>query len=179
MTETQTVKAKKSVGREILEWIMYLVIAVILALIVRSFVFEPIRVDGESMLETLQDGEVMLTTKYDYLLGDPERFDVVICHYPNRTENFVKRIVGLPGDTIAIEDGKLYVNGELHDESYITHHPNYTFAPYVVKEGEYFVLGDNRSNSNDSHLIGTLTRDQIVSHVRFVFFPFTDIRGIS
>jgi len=141
-------------------------------------VFEPFVVKGDSMNNTLVNAEVMFTTKFDYLLGEPRRFDVVICRYPNRDDNFVKRVVGVPGDTVAVRDGFLYVNGELQEEPYITHRPNYTMAEYTVQDGEYFVLGDNRSSSNDSHLIGPLKREQIVSHVRAVFFPFGSIRGV-
>lgn len=172
-------KKKKSVGREILEWVACIAVAVAIALPIRAYVFEPILVDGRSMAETLQHGERLFVTKFDYLLGDPERFDIIICHYPDRTENFVKRIVGLPGDTVAMRDGTLYVNGEAQDEPYVTHRADYSMEPYTVPEGCYFVLGDNRSNSNDSHLIGPITREQVVGHVRCVFFPLDAIRSVE
>lgn len=175
----QEAKKKKSPGREALEWVLWLGAAVIVGLSIRAFVFELIWVDGNSMLETLHNKEVMLVTKLEYLGSGPERFDVVICRYPNRKENFVKRVVGLPGDTIQVEGGLLYVNGEAQEEPYITHRPNYAFGPYTVQEGEYFVLGDNRSNSNDSHLVGPLKRNQIVGHVRTVLYPLDSIRGIE
>ena len=132
------------------------------------------------MYGTLVDGEIMLVTKPEYLLGDPQRFDVVICHYPNRgNTNFVKRVVGLPGDTVAVKDGYLYVNGEKYEEEYLVNRPNYTLADYVVPEGMYFVLGDNRSNSNDRHLIGPISRDMIIGHVRQVVFPFSGWRAVE
>ena len=172
-------KPKKNWQREALEWVITLGCAVGLALLIRAFVFEPFVVKGDSMNDTLANAEVMFTTKFDYLLGEPQRFDVVICHYPNRNENFVKRIVGIPGDTVAVREGFLYVNGELQEEPYITHRPRYTYEDYTVQPGEYFVLGDNRASSNDSHLVGPLKREQIVSHVRAVFFPFGSVRGIK
>lgn len=173
-------KPKKSVGREILEWVMVIVVAVAAALLIRTFIFEPVRVDGNSMLETLHDNEYMIVTKFQYLFGDPERFDVVICHYPNRgNTNFVKRAVGIPGDTVAMYSGTLYVNGEPIDEPYITHMANYTMAETTLGEDEYFVLGDNRSSSNDSHIIGPLKRDQIVGKVQLVAWPFSDFRMIE
>ena len=96
-------KPKKSAKREALEWVLTIVAALAIAFVIRTFLFEPVRVDGGSMLETLQDGEIMFVTKFDYLGSNPDRFDVVICHYPNRgTTNFVKRVVGLPGDTVEI-----------------------------------------------------------------------------
>lgn len=172
-------KPKKSLKREALEWALTIGCAVALALLIRSFVFEPFVVKGDSMNDTLVNAEVMFATKFDYLWGDPQRFDVVICHYPNRDENFVKRVVGVPGDVVAVRDGFLYVNGQRYDEEYIVHRPNYAMPEYTVGPGEYFVLGDNRSNSNDSHYVGALSREQIVAHVRSVLFPLGSIRGIE
>lgn len=204
-------KPKKSLQREILEWVLTLAAAVVIAVVVRSYGFELVRVDGHSMDYTLADGETMMVTKFDYVFGKPQRFDVVICHYPNRRSpgllgiesdtNFVKRIVGLPGDKIAVEaevgpDGKpvgvLYVNGERYDEPYLVNRINYYLMdtwdtrsvvytvdnPYVVPDGTYFVLGDNRSNSNDSHIVGPLDASMIVGHVRAVLWPTKNWRGI-
>ncbi len=135
-------KKKKSVGQEILSWVLTLLAAVVAALAIRTLIFEPVRVDGHSMDDTLADGEIMLVSKYDFsstwvvapwadaetqekaaritIGGNPERFNVVICRYPGRGgTNFVKRVVGLPGDTVAFEDGWLYVNGEKQQEDYI------------------------------------------------------------
>lgn len=173
-------KPKKPLWREILEWIGTLALAVVIALTVRTFIFEPVKVDGRSMDATLKNGEIMFVTKPEYLAGDPERFDVVICHYPKRgNTNFVKRVVGLPGDVVEVSGGYLYVNGEKYEEEYITHRPDYTLAPYTVPEGQYFVLGDNRSNSNDSHLIGPISRDMIKGKVRWVIYPFDAMREID
>lgn len=178
--KNKTDKPKKPWWRELLEWVGTLAVAVVIALVVRTFIFEPVKVDGNSMADTLHNGEIMFVTKWEYHTGDPERFDVVICHYPDRgNTNFVKRVVGLPGDTVAVLDGYLYVNGEKYEEEYLTHRPDYNLAPYVVPEGEYFVLGDNRSNSNDSHRIGPIDREMIVGHVRSVFFPFDSWRAID
>ena len=92
-------KVKKSLKREIFEWIMVFVVAGALAFVVRTFIFEPVRVDGASMMYTLEDGEFMIATKFDYLLGDPERFDIVICNYPNTSDGMyrVKRVIGQIG----------------------------------------------------------------------------------
>ena len=170
---------KKSAGREILEWVISILVAIALALVIRTFIFEPIRVEGQSMQHTLENSEFMIVTKPEYLLGEPSRFDVVICRYPNRTENFVKRLVGLPGDTVEMTGGYLYVNGQRYEEEYITdsNRPRETWA-FTLEDGEYFVLGDNRDNSNDSHLIGPISKDMIVGHVRFVVWPLNKIRMI-
>ena len=170
---------KKGWKKELKEWLVAILFAVVVALIVRTFIFEPVRVSGGSMKETLQNNEIMIVTKYDYLLGKPNRFDIVICHYPGRKETFVKRIVGLPGDTISIANGKLTVNGVEYEEDYITHRPNYLIEDYTNGEDEYFVLGDNRSNSNDSHIIGSIHRNQIIGHSRLVIYPFNKIRTLD
>ena len=186
-------KEKKPVNvkKEILSWILTIAVAVAAALLIRTFLFEPIRVDGESMCDTLQNGEIMLVTKPEYLTGDPQRGDVVIGKYPGRTENFVKRVMGIPGDVIEIRSNVVYRNGEALDEPYLTPERNdngSSMAPFTLGEDEYFVMGDNRDNSHDSRNYYTnsypptpaaLTRDMIIGHVRCVVFPFSDIRTIE
>ena len=173
-------KPKKSIGREIFEWIMVFVVAAALAFVVRTFIFEPVRVDGSSMLNTLTDGEYMIATKFDYLLGDPERFDIVICDYPNTSDGMyrVKRVIGLPDETIELRAGQLYVDG-VHIEQDFDMTPNEAyFGPYTVPPGHYFVMGDNRNNSKDSRsaMVGPLARNEIKGHVRAVVFPFGHFR---
>lgn len=176
-------KPKKSLGREIFEWIMVFVVAAAMAFVVRTFIFEPVRVDGQSMMNTLENNEFMIATKFDYLAGDPERFDIVICHYPNTDDGIyrVKRVIGLPGETIELLGGELYVNGE-HIEQNFEMTPNATnYGPFTVPEGHYFVMGDNRNNSRDSRdsMVGALPRDMIRGHVRAVVFPFNRIRTVG
>ena len=164
------------------EWVLPALLVVAIVLPVRAFAVDWMPVQGDSMKNTLQDGECMLVTKYDYLLGDPERFDVVICHYEGRgNTHFVKRVVGIPGDTVAVRGGTLYVNGEAVDEPYIDYPPDYTLEETTVEAGHYFVLGDNRANSNDSHVptVGQIARDDIVAHVRYVFWPLNSMRAIE
>ena len=173
-------ETKKSLKREIFEWIMVFVVAAAMAFVVRTFIFEPVRVDGSSMLNTLTDSEFMIATKFDYLFGDPERFDIVICNYPNTSDGMyrVKRVIGMPGETMELRAGELYIDGE-HIEQNFDMTPNETyFGPYTVPEGHYFVLGDNRNNSKDSRsaMVGPLSRDEIKGHVRAVVFPFGSMR---
>ncbi len=177
---------KKMIVKETISWIVTLGSAVLIALCIRGFVFEPVRVDGSSMLDTLHDREIMFVTKYDYILGEPEHGDVVICKYPNSTKNYVKRLIGLPGDTIEIKNNSVYINGEKTDESYLT--PDRNDSPYyatmgmiVLGDNDFFVMGDNRDNSHDSRFadVGKLTRSQIRGHVRFVFFPFDSVRDVD
>ena len=171
---------KKSLKREIFEWIMVFVVAAAMAFVVRTFIFEPVRVDGSSMLNTLTDSEFMIATKFDYLLGDPERFDIVICNYPNTSDGMyrVKRVIGMPGETMELRAGELYIDGKHIEQNFdMTENETY-FGPYTVPEGHYFVLGDNRNNSKDSRsvMVGPLERDMIKGHVRAVVFPFNKMR---
>ena len=154
------------------------VVAAALAFVVRTFIFEPVRVDGSSMLNTLENNEFMIATKFDYLLGNPERFDIVICDYPNTDDGMyrVKRVIGLPGETIELRGGELYVNGE-HIEQNFEMTPNETnFGPFTVPEGHYFVMGDNRNNSKDSRSleIGQVDKREILGKVALILFPGTD-----
>jgi len=179
---------KKNVKKEILSWILTLGSAVVIALLIRSFLFEPIRVDGQSMCDTLQNNEIMLVTKPEYLFGQPQDGDVIICKYPGRTENFVKRLMGVPGDTIEIKNNVVYRNGTALDEAYLTPSRNddgFDMDPITLGADQYFVMGDNRDNSHDSRNYygygkpATLTRSQIIGHVRCVVFPFDKFRGIQ
>lgn len=180
-------KPKKSWKREVFEWVMVFVVAGVIAFVVRTFVFVPVMVDGQSMMNTLQDREFLIATKYDYLLGDPERFDVVICHYPGRMrpgllgigevqEDFVKRVVGLPGETIELRAGELYVNGEFVAQDFARTESVADFGPYTVPEGHYFVMGDNRNNSTDGRdpRIGVVDQRCILGKALFVLLPFQD-----
>ena len=186
-------KKKKTVKQEVISWILTLLAALIIAAVVRMFLFEPIRVDGESMTNTLQDGEVVLVTKPAYLKGDINRGDIIICRYPNRnTESslniggsfeisftrhtlFVKRLIALPGDILEIREGKVYVNGEYVDETGIDMRSTSSenLGPVLLGEDSYFVMGDNRGNSNDSRRVGPISRDMIVGHVQRVILPFS------
>jgi len=169
-------KPKKTVKQEIVSWVLTLAAAVAIALVIRTFLFVPIRVDGESMQNTLMDREVVLATKPEYLRGEFHRNDIVICHYPERGSTlFVKRLIALPGDTLEIREGIVYVNGELVDETDIDMYSesHISMGPITLGEDEFFVMGDNRGNSNDSRRVGPLSRSMIVAHVRRVLLPLS------
>lgn len=131
-----------------------------------------VRVDGTSMEPTLHNGELILVNKLAYKLGGPTRGDVIVFYFPrDPAQEYIKRLVGLPGDTIRVESGQLYVNDQLVDEPYIAAAPNYP-GEWLVPDGQYFVLGDNRNNSYDSHNWGPVPGDYVVGKAVFIYWPF-------
>lgn len=198
-------RKKKAVLKEILGWVVSITLVLVATRLVHTFVFQPVRVDGESMLETLHDNEYMIATKWDYRAGTPNRFDVVICHYPDpaemtaldvarddtpvrqsdglwsTAENFVKRVVGLPGEELEIRKGELYIDGAWMPQNFDRTASQRDFGPVTVPEGHYFVIGDNRNNSHDSRYedVGPLPTSMIIGRVRFVAFPLSAMRSVT
>jgi len=177
--------------KEIREWVVSIAFALIAVFLIRMFLFTVIRVDGHSMDTTLADGERMIVTVLDMSIRGPQHGDIVICHYPNRVSkgflglgqtptNFVKRVIGGPGDTIWMAAGVTYLNNEPLDEPYVDRPSLRNFGPVTVPEGQYFVMGDNRNDSHDSRSsdVGFLARDQFVGKVRLVMWPPGRIRLI-
>lgn len=200
-TETaETPSRKKKILKEIREWFVSLAVALLIVLVLRSFLFTIIRVDGTSMDPTLKDTERLFVTVYDVKFGEVERGDIVICHYPNRGyANFVKRVVAVPGDTVYRKDNVTHVvysvetekGTEIYDEAIdpkkapSIYNPDYE---YVLGEDEYFVVGDNTYNSHDSRDwndldssrdVGPITKDMIIGHVRSVIWPLNSIRTVE
>ena len=181
-------EGKRRVLAEIWSWVWRLALAGGIAQAVHLLIFQPVAVKGESMTDTLQNGEIMYVSKPEYLLGNPSRGDIVICHYPGRKENFVKRVIGLPGDVVEIRQNVVYINGNPLNESYLTPSRNddgFTMAPFALREDEYFVMGDNRDNSHDSRNYygagrpAAISRKDIVGKVRFVMWPLGSVRGVE
>ena len=155
----------------------------------RLFLFQLVIVKGRSMLSTLENGQLLWVSMLTYRLHKPRRQDVIICHYPGRRmknlpflkENFVKRIVCVPGDIVEVLSGVVYVNGQPLDEPYLDplHTRGRMTRPAVMLGAdEYFVMGDNRNNSNDSRRIGPIRRDMIVGRVQRILFPFCKARRV-
>lgn len=180
---------KKSIFREYAEALMW---ALFFALLVRSFLIQPFQIPSESMRETLLVGDYLFATKFEYGLKipftdikifdgrDPERGEVVIFEYPmNPSMDFIKRIIGIPGDVIEIRNKQLYRNGELVKEDYIQFtEPNLfvpvrdNYGPVTVPKDKYFVMGDNRDNSMDSRFWGFVDKNAIFAHPWRIFWSF-------
>jgi signal peptidase I len=128
------------------------------------------RIEGSSMMPTLKEGEMVIINKLSYYLDEPERGDIIVLHFPNdRSREFIKRLVGVPGDHIEVADGVVSVNGITLDEPYINEEPAYV-GSWEVPEGQYFVLGDNRNNSSDSHIWSFLPREDIVGKAWVIYW---------
>lgn len=178
-------KKKKN---ELWEWAKAIIIAVIVVGGIRFFLFEPVLVDGQSMMPTLEDGERILVNKIGYSLGEPERFDIVVFRASEEAD-YVKRIIGVPGDHIAYENDELLINGEAQEEPYLSalqeeqSEGNLTLdftleellAIEEIPEGYVFVMGDNRENSTDSRIIGLVPVEEIKGSASFVFWPLDEM----
>lgn len=186
-------QAKKE-KNEFWEWGKALFIAFAAAGLIRFFLFAPIVVDGESMMPTLENGDPMIVNKIGNIVGEPNRSDIVVFH-ATEDKDYIKRVIGVPGDHIAYEDDQLYINGETQDEPYLsslkaqqnlgsgTLTEDFTLEELteleVVPEGYVFVLGDNRRNSTDSRIIGLVPIDDIVGSTHYVFWPFRDMGSVE
>lgn len=130
-----------------------------------------IRVDGASMEPTLVSGEYVIVSKLNYRFGTPQRGDIIVFHFPrDPKEEYIKRVVGLPGDEVQVRHGSVYVNGQLLDETYLKVTTNYN-GTWNVPDNQLFVLGDNRNNSSDSHDWGTVPMDYVVGKALLVYWP--------
>jgi len=174
---------------ELWEWTKALLIAIGLAAIIRYFLFAPIVVDGYSMMPTLHNGDRMIVNK----LGKPKRFDIVVFHAPEQ-KDYIKRVIGLPGDTVEYRDDTLYINGKPYAEPYLDAYKSQILegpltedftleetpvGQKTVPEGELFVMGDNHRSSKDSRHIGSIPIEKVIGDTNIVYWPFKDIRYVK
>ena len=170
--------AKNKIAKEILEWALTIIIPVVAALLSHQYLFTFARVDGTSMLDTLHENNIMGVSRLHYRLNEPQRGEIITCNYPeDGNKLFVKRIIGLPGETIEIREGTVYIDGEPIAETYLTRVDDQSMDPITLAKDEIFVMGDNRPVSRDSRAVGPLTLDEIYGRVLFVAFPFNEIRS--
>ena len=163
-------------------FLLYIALVVLIALTIRSFIAEPIRVDGDSMIPTLVHNEDMLVEKMSYWFSDPLRGDIIICYYPGYTESCVKRVIGLPGETVEVRGGKIFINGsELNERAYWDGQIVGDMDPVVIGARQVFVVGDNRNGSKDSRnaSVGAIPYAKVVGRVVAVVYPFDEMQSIS
>jgi len=158
----------KSALREVVETVL---LTLLIFFAIRALI-QNFRIEGVSMEPNLHDGQYLVINKFIYYLHPPERGDIVVFHYPrNPRRDFIKRIIGLPGEKVEIRGKRILINGEELQEPYAVYAGNYSWGPQRLGEDEYFVLGDNRGSSSDSHNWGPLPRDAIVGKAWISYWP--------
>ena len=167
---------KKSIGKELLECLKMIIFVVIFVVVVNNFLIINAKIPSESMENTIMTGDRIFGNRLAYVLGDPERYDIVIFRYPDdESQLFIKRVIGLPGETVEIIDGKVYIDGSDTplDDSFTPEIPTGSYGPYTVPEGCYFMLGDNRNNSKDSRFWQNpyVEKDRILGKAVLKYFP--------
>lgn len=185
--------------KEIVEWIKALVIAVVLVFLIRQFLFSPFIVDGPSMQPNFETGERLIVNKILYTIREPKFGEVVVFDVPEQGRKFIKRVIGVPGDKIRLEGDDLYINDKKIDEPYIReaieaahangrlyngegsnyNFPNDEVPEMTVPEGTIFALGDNRSDSTDSRVIGFVSDDEVVGRADIIFWPLNKLEFIK
>lgn len=184
---------RSSPGRTVLEYVVLAVVAIAVALLIQAYLVKPYRIPSPSMEDTLLVGDRVLADRVSWRFSDPARGDVVVFHPPGPGPVLIKRIVGMPGDTLSLRDGAVYVNGKQLAEPYVRRvdgrpEPTEPFdtglpwslqQPYEVPPGSYFLMGDNRTNSGDSRDFGPITRDQLVGRAFARYWPLGRIGGLG
>ena len=169
MAQTQVVHTLKSIVTELLESIIP---AILIAIILNLFIVQPTKVRGESMEPTLHTDEYLLVEKISYRLHEPRRGDVVVFKYPrDEQENFIKRVIAIPGDMVEIDSGRVSINGQPIVEPYLLQLPRESMPLTEIPEGKLFVLGDNRLNSNDSRAFGMVSMGEVLGRAWLRYWP--------
>ena len=168
------------------DYILPVIIALAIVVAIRPFLLGMFYVPSESMVPTLEVNDHVVVTKLSYKMHEPERGDVVVFKYPINEEqglkevDYVKRLIGLPGETLEIKDNTVYINETPLKESYLnagTDMPNY--GPITIPEGMYFMMGDNRNNSSDSREWGFVSEEYLIGKAQFIYWPFAHIGGLN
>lgn len=170
-----------SLGEEIKDWIVAILIAVVLAFFIRYFIVELYLVEGPSMRPTLENHERLVVNKFIYRFKAPERGEVLVFRYPkDPSRDFIKRVIAVPGDTIEIKDGRVFVNQQLQNETYILSKTRGSYPLATVPDGHIFVMGDNRNNSEDSRFsdVGFVPYDLVKGKAIMVFWPLDQLKTL-
>ena len=172
---------ERSTAEEIKDWVVSIVIAVALAMFIRTFIVELYVVDGPSMRPTLESEERLVVNKFIYRFRPPEKGEVLVFQYPrDPSRDFIKRVIATPGDTIEIREGRVLVNDQLLTEDYILEKTRSEYPKSTVPEGRIFVMGDNRNNSEDSRFadVGFVPYDLIKGKAIPVFWPISQYKTL-
>jgi signal peptidase I len=159
-------------------WIRDLLFSAAASVLIITFLYQPVRVEGTSMLPRLVDQDRLFINKFVYHFEAIDRGDVVVFHYPRNPQlSYIKRVIAIPGDRLLIDRGQVYVNGKALDEPYVPeqYRDTRSLDPMVIPEDEYFVLGDHRSIASDSREFGTVKRDLIYGKAAFIYWPTQDV----
>ncbi len=173
--------SKTNLGEEIKDWVISIIIAVVLAFFIRYFIVELYMVEGPSMRPTLINGERLVVNKFIYRLQEPKKGDIVVFRYPrDPSRDFIKRVIGVAGDTIEIKDGKVFLNGQLLNEPYILERTRGSYAAATIPDGHIFVMGDNRNNSEDSRFrdVGFVSLEMLKGKAVMVFWPLDQMKTL-
>ncbi|MGE5570414.1 MAG: signal peptidase I [Rhodospirillales bacterium] len=173
-------RRRSSVFRTAFGWARDLMLSVVIAFIVIIFIYQPVKVEGTSMMPSLVDQERIFVNKFIYRLGIDEikRGDTIVFWFPfDQSKSYIKRVIGIPGDTVAIDRGTVILNGKPLREDYVPeeYRDNFSMPEQRVRANEYFVLGDRRNSSNDSRTWGLVPRECIYGKAVFVYWPLTRI----
>ena len=180
---TEQANRKSKLWQQTRENLQIIAIALALALFIRAFVAEPRYIPSDSMFPTLEVGDRLVVEKVSYYFRPPATGEIVVFDPPQqlqiqgyaKDQAFIKRVIGTPGQTVQVQDGKVYINGRSLKEDYIAEPPAYQMEPVQVPEDQLFVMGDNRNNSNDSHVWGFLPKQNVIGHACYRFWPFSRI----
>ncbi len=178
--------SEESIWSDIWDFVKTLLISMIIVFVLADFVIRPIRVDGSSMFPTLKSGSLGLSNVLGFRTGGLDRFDIAIIYISEKKEYIVKRVIGMPGDTVEYKNGQLYINGEMMeepflDQDYIDSYDGVfmnDISEFTLSQGQYYCLGDNRPNSKDSRYYGPFYKDQIFAKGALIIWPF-DQAGVK
>lgn len=170
---------EKSIFRELLGWIVYILVIIGLTYLIITYVGQRTSVSGHSMETTLSDGDNLIVDKISYRFTDPKRYDIIVFPYKYKENTYyIKRIIGLPGETVQVVDGYVYINGKLLESDIygaeVMDESGIAYEPITLGEDEYFVLGDNRNHSSDSRdpSVGVLTKEDLIGRAWVRIYPF-------
>ena len=166
--------------KTILEWTKTLLITLVIFFAFKTYIAEAYYIPSGSMIPILNISDRIVVNKFIYNFTDINRGDVIVFNPPIESKSpCVKRVIGLPNETISVDNGIVYIDNKPLKESYISAPPINNFAPYQIPDNNYFLMGDNRNNSNDSRFWGTVSIDDIIGKAEFVYYPIRDIKMLS